>query len=79
MPAVVGVEGKTLTELWGERPSLDPEADETPEGEASEADEVLEALECVCWWWMPLWYVLLMEETDEEVDLRPRRPAEERR
>lgn len=39
--------------------------------------EVLEALECVCWCWE--WKVLRMELTEEEVDLRPRRPAEGRR
>lgn len=38
---------------------------------------MLEALECVCWCWV--WKVLRMELTEEEVDLRPRRPADGRR
>ena len=52
-PVVVGVDGKTLTELCGERASRDPEAELRPEGEAIDAEDVLEALECVCWWWDP--------------------------
>lgn len=39
-----------------------------------EAEDVEEALEWVWTWWMER-----TEETDEEVDLRPRRPALERR
>lgn len=31
----VGVEGRTLTEAWGERPMREPEAEERPEGDAS--------------------------------------------
>lgn len=47
----VGVEGRTLTELWGDLPpSLDPDVDDIPEGEATEALEVLDVFECVCWW-----------------------------
>ena len=70
---VVGVAGRTLMELWGER------VGGLEEGRAEdwmevEVEEVEEALECECAWWM-----LRMEETDEEVDLRPRRPCEERR
>jgi hypothetical protein len=43
-----GVLGRTLTELCGDLPSLDPDAEESPEGEATLALEVLEALECEC-------------------------------
>lgn len=68
---VVGVAGRTLTEVWGERETLlrfvEVEA-------VMEFEEVEEALECVCTWWM-----LRMEEIEEEVDLRPRRPVEGRR
>lgn len=39
-----------------------------------DADEVDEALEWVWTWWM-----LRIEDTEDDVDLRPRRPAEERR
>ena len=46
----VGVEGSTFTDACGERPILDPEAEETPEGETIDALDVEEALECVCWW-----------------------------
>lgn len=45
----VGVEGNTLTDECGDRPRREPEADESPDGDAREALEVLEALECVCW------------------------------
>lgn len=44
-------------------------------GEVMEAEEVEEAFECV-WWW---WGMERMDEMEEEVDLRPRRPPEERR
>lgn len=44
-------------------------------GEATEADEVDEALLCVRWWCG----IERMLDTEEEVDLRPRRPPEERR
>lgn len=37
-------------------------------------EDVDEVLECVCTWWM-----LRTEETEDEVDLRPRRTPEERR
>lgn len=46
---MTGVEGRTLTELCGDLPSREPEAEERPEGEAMEALDVLEALECECW------------------------------
>lgn len=68
---VVGVAGRTLMELWGERAGLVGRAEE---GIELEVEEVEEALECECAWWM-----LRMEETEEEVDLRPRMPCEERR
>ena len=71
---VVGVAGNTLTELCGDRPSLDPEAEERPEGDAIELLDVLDAFECVCWWLGWCWYVLRIEETEEDVDLRPRSP-----
>jgi hypothetical protein len=46
---VVGVEGRTLTEECGERPRREPDVEDRPDGEASEALLVLEALE---WeWW----------------------------
>lgn len=45
----VGVEGSTLTELCGDLPSREPDADDSPEGDAMEALEVLEAFECECW------------------------------
>ena len=44
----VGVDGKTLTDECGERANLEPEADDRPDGEASEVLDVLEALE---WLW----------------------------
>lgn len=74
IPPPVGVAGNTLTLACGDLPNLDPEADESPEGLATDALalEVLLAFECV-WWW-PALYALRMDETDDEVDLRPRRP-----
>lgn len=47
---LVGVEGRTLTELCGDLPSRDPDVDDMPEGEAIEALDVLEAFDCVRWW-----------------------------
>ena len=46
-------------------------AEETTE---LEVEDVEDAFECVWTWWM-----LRTEDTDEDVDLRPLRPAEERR
>lgn len=40
-------------------------------------EDVDEALEWL-WWWL-VWCMERIEDTDEEVDLRPRRPAEDRR
>lgn len=45
----VGVEGKTLTEECGDRAMREPEADESPDGDATESLEVLDAFECECW------------------------------
>jgi hypothetical protein len=67
---VVGVAGRTLTLLWGLRPSF-MFVEVVGLARDVDCELVLEALECEWWWWM-----LRMEETDEEVDLRPRRPAE---
>lgn len=41
----VGVEGRTLTEECGDRAIRDPEAEESPDGEATESPEALDALE----------------------------------
>lgn len=70
----VGVDGRTLTDVCGERPVRMLDALLWAEGKADECtelevDEVDEALEWVCTWWM-----LRTELTDDEVDLRPRRP-----
>ena len=40
----VGVAGRTLTEVCGDRASREPEADDKPDGEATELLLVLEAL-----------------------------------
>lgn len=69
---VVGVEGRTLTEVCGERPVVfeallvDGKAEEWTELDVEEVDEALE--------WVWTWWMLRMELTDEEVDFRPRRP-----
>lgn len=62
----VGVAGRTFTEVWGERDVLEKGTEEWTE---FEVDEVDEALECEGKGWM-----LRIEEMDDEVDLRPRRP-----
>ena len=69
----VGVAGSTLTLLCGLRPGFRLALGV---GLARPVDwlDVLEVLECEWWWW-----ILRTEDTDEEVDLRPRRPAELRR
>ena len=59
---MVGVAGRTFRDVWGERVEVLMEA---------LLDDMEEALECVWTWWM-----LRMEDTDEEVE---RIPAEERR
>lgn len=68
----VGVEGRTLMELCGEREwrRVGGRAEDRTELEVEDVDD---AFEWVCTWWM-----LRMEETEDEVDLRPRRPVEER-
>ena len=71
---VVGVAGSTLTDEWGERAAgsgLLFMAEDTTE---LDVEDVEEAFECVCTWW-----ILRTDETDEDVDLRPRSPAEDRR
>jgi len=68
--AVVGVAGRTLTELCGERDAR-LRAEEFTEFEVEDVEEALE--------WVWTWWMLRTDETDEEVDLRPRRPAEGRR
>lgn len=42
---VVGVEGRTLTEECGDRAMREPDAEERPDGEATEALDVLDAFE----------------------------------
>jgi hypothetical protein len=68
----VGVAGRTLTEVCGDF-DLRPETETA--GEVMDAEEVDEALECE-WWW---YGIERTEDTEEDVDLRPRRPPEERR
>lgn len=70
----VGVAGRTLMLLCGDFEGLWEPLTE-PAGEASEAEEMDEALLWV-WWWCG---IERMEDTDEDVDFRPRRPPEERR
>jgi hypothetical protein len=74
----VGVAGRTFILLCGDLATLCelicPDTVDTL-GEAIEADDVDDALLCV-WWWCGM---LLILETDEDVDFRPRRPPEERR
>ena len=67
---VVGVAGRTLSEVCGERDDLRLMAEEFTELEVDEVDEALE--------WEGTWWILRTDETDEDVDLRPWRPAEER-
>lgn len=69
---LVGVAGRTFTEECGDF-VLWPETETA--GEASEAEDVDEALECE-WWWCGM---ERMEDMDDDVDFRPRRPPEERR
>lgn len=69
----VGVAGSTFTLACGDLAVLGPEIDMV--GDVMEAEEVELALECV-WWWCGIDRI---DEMDEDVDLRPRRPPEERR
>jgi hypothetical protein len=82
---VVGVAGRTLTEWWGERPmalTLLPPPPPAPVAVDTDPLELVdEALE---WeWWCWCWWMERMDETELDVDLRPRRPcwwpADERR
>lgn len=81
---VVGVPGRTLTEECGERVELWRRDVDVLVGEASDVEDVELALESE-WWCFeapadaPALGILRMEETDEDVDLRPRRPPEDRR
>lgn len=71
----VGVAGRTLMLLWGLLVILWPWPETETAGEAMDADDVDDALECE-WWWCGM---LRIEDTEDEVDFRPRRPPEERR
>jgi hypothetical protein len=76
----VGVAGRTLTlPLPCGLRACFPWPEECPDmltaGLAIDAEDVDEALECE-WWWCGMERIL---ETDEDVDLRPRSPPEERR
>lgn len=55
-----------MTEEWGEREVLEKLTLEWMELDVEEVEEALE--------WLGIWWMLRMEETDDEVDLRPRRP-----
>jgi len=71
----VGVAGRTLTEECGEARwwmtvALVPMAEELMEFVVEDVEEAFE--------WVFTWWMLRMEETELEVDLRPRRPAERR-
>jgi len=69
----VGVAGSTLMLLCGDLVSLWPDTETA--GEPMEMEDVEDALECE-WWWCGIERI---EETEEDVDLRPRRPPLERR
>lgn len=66
---MIGVAGRTLTEVCGEREGLEKAAEEWIELVVEEVEEALE--------WLGTWWILRIEETEEEVDLRPRRPPDE--
>lgn len=72
----VGVAGRILTEWCGERPA--PSWDLDMEVETEPLELVEEALLWL-WWWA--WCMERIEETEDDVDFRPRRPVgpEERR
>jgi hypothetical protein len=69
----VGVAGSTLMLLCGDLLSLCEWPETLTAGEVMEAEEVEDAFECE-WWWCGMERI---EETDEDVDFRPRRPPEE--
>lgn len=71
----VGVAGRTLMLLWGDLEGLCEWPLVETAGETREAEDVDEAFECE-WWWCGM---LRIEDTDDEVDFRPRRPPDERR
>jgi hypothetical protein len=71
----VGVAGSTFMLLCGDLLSLWEWPEMETAGEAMLADEVDDALLCE-WWW---WGIERTDDTDDDVDLRPRRPPEERR
>lgn len=66
---MVGVAGRTLTDVCGEREGLENGAEEWIEFEVDEVEEALE--------WLGTWWTLRIEEMEDEVDLRPRRPPDE--
>lgn len=66
---MVGVAGRTLTEVCGEREGLEKAAEEWMELVVEDVEDALE--------WLGTWWILRIEETEEEVDLRPRRPLDE--
>jgi hypothetical protein len=68
---VVGVAGSTLIEACGDRPTLLPPGLCRFSRLLEDADEAL-----LCVWWRGM---LRIDETEDEVDLRPRRPTEPRR
>lgn len=83
---VVGVAGRTLTLECGER--VEPWRRDVAVlvGDAKEVEDVEDALEWEWWCFEPppvigpgAWGIERIEDIDDEVDLRPRRPAEERR
>jgi len=72
---VVGVAGRTLTvELLCGLLAIFPDVECDGEATDADADDVDDALECECTWWIER-----IDETELDVDLRPRRPTEERR
>ena len=69
-PTVVGVAGSTLTEWCGLRLACRADFETDVETELLEEVELALLWE---WWWV--WCIERIEETDEEVDFLPRRPA----
>ena len=65
-----GVVGSTLTDGCGDLDTRAVGVDADP----TLLEDTDDALECVCVWWM-----LRIDEMDDEVDLRPRSPADDRR
>ena len=66
---MVGVAGRTLTEVCGEREGLEKAAEDWMELVVEDVEDALE--------WLGTWWTLRIEEIEEEVDLRPRRPPDE--